>query len=269
MDIFGMHISDKIYMPIIIVVSFLLIDLVINAILNSKITIHKKNLSKHAQRSRETVLILAKNTIRVILIIIAIVAILQVLGVNTATLVTGVGAVTVVIGLAFQDVLKDFLVGAAIIMESQYAIGEIVEINGFKGEVIALNLRSTRLKSMTGEVRIIANRTISEVTNYSLDSILLKVLVSVSYEDNIEKVEKVLSSLIKKLNKEIEELKSEITIQGVDSLSSSSVDFLLTMQTSAKTQYIVKRKILREVKLTFDKNNIKIPYTQIEVHNDK
>ena len=268
MDIFGLHISEKIYMPIIIIVSFLLIDLVINKILSSKITI-RKNLSKHAQRSRETVLILVKNTIRVIFIVIAIIAILQVLGVDTSTLAVGAGTITVLIGLAFQDVLKDLLVGTAIILENQFAIGEIVEIKGFKGEVIALNLRATRIKSLTGEVRIIANRNISEVTNYSLDSILLKVLVSVSYEDDIDKVENVLDKLIKRLNNEIEELKSEITVQGIESLSSSSVDFLLTMQTSAKNQYAVRRKILKEVKLAFDKNNIKIPYTQIEVHNGK
>ena len=268
MDIFGVHISEKVYMPIIIIIAFLLVDIIISSILNNKIRINKK-LSKHAQRSRETVLLLVKNIIRVVFIIIAIIAILQVLGVDTSALAVGAGTITVVIGLAFQDVLKDFLVGAAIILENQFAIGEIVEINGFKGEVVALNLRSTRIKSLTGETRIIANRTISAVTNYSLDSVLLKVLVSVSYEDDIEKVEKVLGNLIKKLNNEIEELKSEITVQGIESLSASSVDFLLTMNVSAKNQYVVRRRILKEVKLTFDKNDIKIPYTQVEVHNGK
>ena len=268
MDIFGMHISDKIYMPIIIIVLFLLVDLLISGILNSKRTTNKK-LSKHAQRSRETVLLLIKHIIRVVLVIIAILAILQVFGVDTTVLVTSIGAVTVIIGLAFQDVLKDLLVGAAIIMESQYAIGEMVEINGFKGEVVSLNLRSTRLKSLTGETRIISNRTISQVTNYSLDTILLKIIVSVSYEDDIDKVEKVLSEVTKRLNKEIDELKSEITIQGVESLSSSSVDFLLTMRVIEKEQYGVRRRVLKEIKLAFDKNNIKIPYKQVEVHNGK
>ena len=85
--------------------------------------------------------------------IVAILYILQVYGVNTSALVAGVGAFSLVIGLAFQDVLKDLLVGATIILESQFAIGEIVEINGFKGEVISLTLKTTRLKSYKGEVK--------------------------------------------------------------------------------------------------------------------
>lgn len=268
MTIFDIEISEKIYIPIIIVLVGIAIYLVISIILNNKISISKK-ASKHTQRSRATVLLMVKNIIRIFLLLIVVLSILQVLGVNTSAIVASVGALTVVIGLAFQDVLKDYLVGAAIIMESQYAIGEIVSINGFKGEVVSLTLRSTRIKALTGETRIIANRTISEVTNYSLNDVMLKVIVSTSYEGNIEKTEKVLKDLMKRLNTEIEELKSEITIEGIDSLSNSSVDYLLTVYTSARNQFMVKRKILKEVKLAFDKNNIKIPYPQIEVHNEK
>lgn len=268
MKLFNIQISEKIYMPIIIIIICLILYFIINSILNSKISINK-NLSKHEKRSRETVLILIKNAIKIVIFLIATLSILQVLGVNTSTLIAGISAVTVVIGLAFQDVLKDLLVGAAIILESQYAIGEIVEINGFKGEVIALTLRSTRLKALTGEVRIIANRNINQVTNYSLDTILLKVFISTSYEENIEKTEKVLKNLIIRLNKELDELKSDITIEGIDSLNTSSVDYLLTMHTSYRNQFSLKRKILKEIKIEFDKNNIKIPYTQIEVHYDK
>lgn len=268
MYIFGIEISEKIYLPILIILCAIVFDIIINTILNSRIKI-KTNLTKHEQRSRETVLVLLKNIIKTIIVVIAILSILQVFGVNTSALVAGVGAASVIIGLAFQDLLKDLLVGVAIILESQFAIGEIVEINGFKGEVIGLSLKSTRLKSYTGEVRIISNRTINEVTNYSLGNVLVKVIVSVSYEDDIKKVEKVLENLFSELNSSIKELKENIVISGIESLSSSSVDFLITTKTSVKDEFIVKRKLTKEIKLTLDKNNIKIPYPQIEVHYEK
>ncbi len=268
MKLYGMQISEKIYMPIIIIFVALVVYEIINLILSSRIKIGR-NLTKHEKRSRETVLLLIRNIIRIIIILIVVLSILQVFGVNTSALVASATAVSLVVGLAFQDLLKDYLVGAAIILESQYAIGEIVSINGFKGEVISLSLRSTRLKSLTGEVKIIANRNISEVINYSLGSVLAKVIISVSYEDDINKTEKVLNNVIEKLNSEIEEIQTPITVAGVDSLSSSSVDFLLTAGVSAKNEYIVKRKILKEVKLALDKNNIKIPYPQVEVHYEK
>ncbi len=268
MSIFDLEISEKIYLPILIIIVSILFDLIVNKILSIRIKINK-NLSKHEQRSRETVLIMFKNIVKVLIIIISILGILQVFGINTSTLVAGVGALSLVIGLAFQDVLKDILVGVAIILESQFAIGEIVEINGFKGEVTALTLKTTKIKAFTGETKIISNRNITEITNFSLDNSLVKVIASVSYESDINKVEKVLNELVNKLNNEIKELKSNIKVEGIDSLSSSSVDFLLTTYASNKNVYIVKRKLLKEIKLAFDENKIKIPYPQLEVHNEK
>ena len=268
MNIFNIEISEKIYLPIIIIAVAFIFDFVINIFLNGKIKMNK-NLTKHEKRSRETVLILLKNTIKTVIIIIVILSILQVFGVNTSALVAGVGAVSLVIGLAFQDLLKDLLVGASIILESQFAIGEIVEINGFKGEVISLNLKTTKLKSATGQIRIISNRTISEVTNYSLCDAWVKIIVSVSYESDIKKVEKVLQELFDKLNNSIDELKDKIVINGIESLSSSSVDILISTKTNAKDEYDVRRKIIKQIKLALDENNIKIPYPQVEVHYEK
>ncbi len=268
MNILGIEISEKIYLPVLIIIFAIILDIIINALLNSRIKF-KTNLTKHEQRSRETGLLLFKNIIKSIIIFIAILNILKVFSINKSALVAGVGAASVIIGLAFQDLLKDLLVGAAIILESQFAIGEIVEINGFKGEVIALSLKSTRLKAYTGEVRIISNRTISEVTNYSLGNVVVKIIVSVSYEDDIEKVKKALEKLFLELNASMKELKEKIVIEGVESLSSSSVDFLITTKSSVKDESVIKRKLTEKIKLTLDENNIKIPYPQIEVHYEK
>ena len=117
MTIFGIEISDKIYLPIFIVLGAYVLDMIINKILSLRIVINK-NLTKHEQRSRETVLMMCKNIIKVLIAIIAILYILQVYGVNTSALVAGVGAFSLVIGLAFQDILKDLLAGISIIFDN-------------------------------------------------------------------------------------------------------------------------------------------------------
>ena len=145
---------------------------------------------------------------------------------------------------------KKLFTGKFVVIKNNYNcfnIGEIVEINGFKGEVISLTLKTTRLKSYKGEVKVIANRNIGEITNYSLDNVLVRVIASVSYEADNKKVEKVLNELIEKLNTSIPELKSKITIEGIDSLSASSVDYLLTAKSSVKNEFVVKRKLLKEL----------------------
>ena len=101
-------------------------------------------------------------------------------------------------------------VGKSIIVEEQYKIGDTVTINDFKCEVLAIGFRTTRLKAYTGEVMIISNRNIQKVINHSFKSSKAIVDVMVSYEEDLLKVEKVLSEVCDKLSNEIKELKSKI-----------------------------------------------------------
>lgn len=268
MELFGFRITEKIYLPIFIILIALILNLILQIFINSKLKINQR-LSKHEQRARKTILILIQNIIKTITVIISILLILQVFGVNTSALVAGVGAVSLVIGLAFQDLLKDFLVGITIILESQFAIGEIVTINDFKGEVVSLSLKSTRLKSYTGEVCIISNRMINTVINHSLSDCLVTVDVSVSYDSDISKVEKVLLKLCEKLQDLVPEIKGDVSLDGVENLGDSAVIFRISAKASAKNALIVKRKIFREVKSVLDKNKISIPFPQLEVHYEK
>lgn len=268
MTIFDVHIPEKVIYPIIsILVAYILIlveSIIINNIINNN-----KTKSKHLRRSQNTVLELIKKIIKVVIILVTLISILKIFGVDTTALVTSIGAISVVIGLAFQDILKDYLVGITIILESQFALGEIVEIDGFKGEVISLGLKTTRIKALTGEVKIISNRNISQVINYSLDKTLAIIKVSVSYEDDINKVEDVLTKLSKKLEKNIDEITDKVQIDGIDELADSSVVFRLSTRARNRDIPVIKRKVYKEVKLAFDENNIKIPYPQVEVHHDK
>lgn len=268
MTIFDVHIPEKVIYPIIsILVAYILIlveSIIINNIINNN-----KTKSKHLRRSQNTVLELIKKIIKVVIIMVTLISILKIFGVDTTALVTSIGAISVVIGLAFQDILKDYLVGITIILESQFALGEIVEIDGFKGEVVSLGLKTTRIKALTGEVKIISNRNISQVINYSLDKSLAIIKVSVSYEDDINKVEEVLTKLSKKLEKNIDEITDKIQIDGIDELADSSIVFRLSTRARNRDIPIIKRKVYKEVKLAFDENNIKIPYPQVEVHHDK
>ena len=181
----------------------------------------------------------------------------------------GLGIVSVIVGLAFQDLFKDFIVGFTIIIEDYFSVGDTIKIGEFKGEVTHIGLKSTRLKNMDGSILIISNRNIDRVINYSSKYSLAMVEIPVAYESDLDKVEKVLTDLFKKLNKSIKELKGDIEIWGVEELGDSAVVYKIAAQTQILQQFSVQRQIRKAVKVEFDKENIKIPYNQIEVHNGK
>ena len=72
---------------------------------------------------------------------------MTVYGVDVTSVLAGLGIVGVVLGFALQDLAKDIIAGFSIIFENQYAIGDTISINGFKGEVIFLGLKTTKIKN--------------------------------------------------------------------------------------------------------------------------
>ena len=181
----------------------------------------------------------------------------------------GLGIVGIVVGLALQDFAKDIIAGISIILENQYAMGDIISVGNFKGEVIYLSLKTTRIKSWDGQVKILANRNINEVINHSMENSMAIVDVGVSYEDDIEKVEKVLNDLAIELTKTLPKLKGKVEVLGIESLADSSVVFKVIAPTVSMEHFAIQREMRKQIKLALDKNNIKIPYPQVEVHNGK
>lgn len=250
--------------PIITIVSFVLVYLIIKKIIKKMMTV---KLSKINERRQKTINVLVLNIIKYFFIIVAIIIILSIFGVNMNAVVASLGAVGVVVGLAFQDILKDFLSGISLIVENQYGIGDTVTINNFKGEVLAIGFRTTRLKSYTGEIMIISNRNIQEVINHSFNASLAIVDIMVSYEEDLTRVEKVLTEVCSRMTKEIKGLRGKIEILGINKLGDSGIEYRITASTKPTKQTEIQRILLREIKLEFDKNEIDIPYNQLVIHN--
>lgn len=233
---------------------------------NSKKSILKK---RHHQKRIKTLNSLILNIIKYIIIIFVIILVLSNFGVNVKSILAGVGITAAIIGLAFQDIAKDFLAGISIIMEDQYEIGDTIEVNGFRGEVVSLGLKTTRIKDYKGATKIISNHLISEVINYNLYPSLAIVDVSVGYDYESEKIEEVLNKMAQYLKGKIPKSKGQIQILGIDDLEASGVIYRVTLEVVSNEQFTVQRLLRKEIKKALDDANIKIPYQQIEVHNGK
>ncbi len=223
------------------------------------------NFKKMKDAKKRTIINLIVNILRFIVLIITCLVILEVNGIDTKSLLASFGVAGLVAGLALQDLLKDFIVGMSLIFEGEFAIGDWVSINGFKGEVLPSNLRITKLRSATGEVKMISNRTITEVINYSMYNTNLMLDIDVAYESDIKKVKEVLDKLCEKFKTEYE-LK-DIKCDGIQELASSSIKFRITITCKFLEQFTLGRSLKKEIVTTFKKNNITIPYNQVVVHN--
>ena len=256
--------QKKVYMSIISIIIYILIGYIIYLVLKKILT---KSLSKKKKR-QQTITKLLISIIKVAIIIIEIVIILEELGINVTSLLAGLGIVSVVIGLALQDIMKDVLAGIFIIIEDQYDVGDLVEINNFTGNIISVGFKTTKIKNYEGKLKIISNRNITEVINYSKSNNFAIVDIPVSYEENLEKVEKTLKTIIEKIKK-LENINGNVEILGINELASSSINYRLVAEVKSTTQYAIQRQIRKIVLEEFNKNNISIPYNKLEVINGK
>ena len=217
----------------------------------------------------KTIIELVSNICKYIIVIIVGVIILEAYGIDTVSIIAGLGVLSAVIGLAFQDTLKDFINGVTIILENYYIVGDSIIYKDFTGEVIELGLKSTKIKDCTGQVMTIANRNINEIINISQkkSTIVLKVLTD--YRENIDDVESAIKDIIPLLNKIKYVTNNSAVYLGIDEINSNSVTYLLNIECIQDQKYQVKRDALKIIKTEFDKKGIKVPYQQIEVRNEK
>lgn len=168
-DILGLKLSTK---KLLYSAIYLLFVFVIYLILRRILTVAMRRAggkkATMAQKQRiATVSQMLRSLLKYMMLIIALLVVLADLGVNVSSLVAGLGILTAVFGLAFQDMIKDFIAGVTILVENQFCVGDIVEINGFKGEVINIGLKTTEIKNSHDQTMIIANHNIDGIINDS------------------------------------------------------------------------------------------------------
>lgn len=256
----------QIIAPIIIIIVSMIIWKIAKRLVNK---IFNNRIKRIDPKKQKTIKGLVTNAVKVFIILIASLMILEIYGIDTQSLVASLGIAGLVIGLALQDFLKDFVAGMTIIFENQYCVGDTVTLNGFKGEVIYLSMKTTRIKSFDGQVMILANRLITEVINHTLENSLAIIDIDVSYDTDLDKAEKIIKEACEKLSKEIDNLTGNIECAGVQSLNDSSITFRITAPTKSQQNFQVERILRKEFKKVLDKNKIEIPFPQMVIHNGK
>ena len=251
--------SNKFILPVVYIIIGVIIYNVIKAI------IKKISKSRFADKKKVTIISLIRNVIKYLIMVFIVLAILDVYGVNTSGIIASIGVAGVIIGLAFQDIVSDFLAGLFILFDNQFALGDIVTIDGFKGEVIGLGLMSTKIKAVSGDVKILPNSSFRTVINHSMNDATLLVNIDVAYTTNIAKLEKTLKSMEEDVLK-INGVIGNYELLGINEFSTSSIKYLVSFKCKYNSQFQARRDFNMLIKKYFDTYHIEIPYSKVDVY---
>lgn len=221
------------------------------------------------QRRKKTIAKISVSIIKYIIGILAILIILSFWGVNVLPALAGLGIAGLVIGLGAQKFINDLISGFFIIFEHHFDVGDKIEVKGFKGEVTDIGLKTTKIKNWKGEVKILNNGDINDITNFSMYESVAVVEFGIAYRENVEAVTTYLQTKLPSLREILPQIIEDPVVLGVTNLNQSSVDLRIIAKTRNEEHYGVERVMRQKIKEWLDEAGIEIPFPQVVLNQPK
>lgn len=195
----------------------------------------------------------------------AILYCLYLLGMDTKSLLASVGILSLVIGLGAQSLIKDIIAGIFIVFEGEFRVGDIVTIGSYRGTVMDIGLRTTKILGTDGNIKIFNNSDITGVLNMTKEASVAKSYISIEYGQDIDYVEAVLKRDLPSLSERNPKILSGPEYLGVSELEDSGVKLLIICKCNESDIWGVTRFMNREVLKIFYRNDINVPFPNMTV----
>ena len=222
-----------------------------------------KNLNRN--QTTETLIHLIRSIIRLIFIILAGLFILQIFGVNVHSILASLGLISIIVGFAVQDALKDIIKGFDIITEGYFKVGDIIEFEGKIGKVQSVGLKTTTMEDVDSRnIITISNRKVQIVQTVSD---VLNIDIPMSYQLTLSENEEIIQEIIHRCLKLKNIHKGEYA--GVQEFEQSYLLMRVRFTTDASQKTQARRDVQTVVMDTLEEHGLSIPYQHIVIYDPK
>ena len=240
------------------VLALLAVERLISLVLES---VKPKN---HRARTGITV---TSSILKYVIGIVAVCAVLTAFGADVRTVVASIGILALIVGFGAESLIADMITGLFAIMDNQYNVGDIIEVNGFRGTVSNISVRTTSLTDAGGNVLIINNSDMKNILNRS-DNVSKAISeIDIPYETDVEAFELLLPDMLGAIyEKHSDKMKSAPVYLGISELGASGIRLKFCVEVEEQNIYSVQRVLNRELLVSFRKANVEVPFPQLDVH---
>lgn len=225
------------------------------------------NLLKPKNNRARTLVSLIKNMLRYAVILAAICIALTMFNVDIVTILAGLGILALIIGFGAESLIADIVTGMFILIDNQYNVGDIIEVDGFRGTVTEINVRSTVLTDVGGNIKIINNSDMKNVLNRS-DNFSKSVSdFAIPYETDLEELEKKIPDLLEEIYQNNQPLmKAKPDYLGLNKLDDSAVVLRFTVDVAEGDIFAGARALNHDLFIGMRKLGIEVPFPQLDLH---
>lgn len=241
---------------LVVIIGFAIVNMVIRS-LDKTLTKGKIDMSLHS-----FIKSISSFTLKAIVVIVAA----SIIEIPPTTFIAVLSAAGLAIGLALRDSLANFAGGVLILIFRPFNVGDFIDIGGYSGTVKEIELLYTSLNTADNRRITIPNGELAngKITNYSVEPTRrLDLVFGVSYDDDIEKVKEILGRIVAAHPLTIKD--PEPTIRVV-AYQESAIDFTVKVWCKREDYWNIYYDLQEQVKINFDKENISIPFPQIDIN---
>jgi small conductance mechanosensitive channel len=243
-NIFGAALTTLL-VGLVILVVWILIGVILNKIKDKAIMSYYTK--RKGDKRGKTLGSLVSSTLKVLIWFIIIMIILDYFGIDTTPILASAGVLGLAIGFGAQSLVKDVVSGFFIILDNAFNLDETIEVNGFKGKVIYMNLRVTHVKNFMGSILVINNGQIGSLINWSRENNVALIDFGVGYDTDLSKLQSLMPSFMDTLKERYEEIVETPTFLGVTELVDSSINMRIMATTTNGNHFSTERKIRKDL----------------------
>jgi moderate conductance mechanosensitive channel len=242
--------------------SYAIIDRFTSMLVDSG-TFLNQETTRRVQLRVSTISGVTKSISTAVLMAIGVLSALMSLGIDVIPLLAGAGIVGVAISLASQNLIKDAINGFLIILEDQYALGDMIGVGNVMGLVENMNLRMTQIRDSEGRLITIPNSEIKIVANLSSRWSQADLNIPVGFHADIDQALSLIATVGLEMGQDSQWRKSIIEpskVLGIDNFSDRGVIVRVLIKTKPLKQWEVGREYRRRIKIALDQANMSIPF---------
>lgn len=225
------------------------------------------SLPKPKNNRARTLISLAKNMLRYAVILAAICVALTIFNVDIVTILAGLGILALIIGFGAESLIADVVTGMFILIDNQYNVGDIIEVDGFRGTVTEINVRSTVITDVGGNIKIINNSDMKNILNRSDNTSKSVSEFPIPYETDLVALEKQIPALLEQIYRDNQPLMRSVPeYLGVDKLDDSAILLRFIVEVAEGDIYLGARTLNHDLFIGMRKLGIEVPFPQLDLH---
>lgn len=218
------------------------------------------NLKKVSKKFNVALVELLANLIKYAAYLVIVFMLLKAFGVNTGEILAGLGILALILGLGVTSLIEDIVAGIFIIVERLFDVGDIIVVDGFRGTVVSIGIRSTKIADIGGDILTMRNSSIGSVVNLTDRQSCAAITIPIAPEENLSHVEQIIKDgHIEKIKDTCDKILSDPIYLGLCSINGKGVQMLLFIAAcKEENRYDVERALYHGLKVMFEENGVKL-----------